>query len=228
MDFITECEKRGFLLTEKQVSQFNIYYQFLIEKNKVMNLTAITEESEVYLKHFIDSLELTKIGELDHKTLLDVGSGAGFPSIPLKILLPSLKVTIIDALQKRILFLEELLTRLDILDVTLIHGRAEEFNQREAFDIVTGRAVAKMNILLELCLPFVKIGGIFVAMKSIHYEEELALAHHAILQLGGSFKSVIAYELDQDLTHALILIEKVKKTDSIYPRNFGMIKKKPL
>lgn len=228
MDFKEECRKLGYPLSENQLLQFENYYEFLIQKNEVMNLTRITERDDVYLKHFLDSLNLLKAGPLEHKTLLDVGSGAGFPSIPLKILIPSLEVTIIDALGKRIHFLEELVARLHLDKVTLVHGRAEEFKHRETYDIVTARAMASMNILTELCLPFVKVGGSFIAMKTSHYQEELSGAKHAIEILGGRLKEVVDYSLSEEITYSLIVIEKEKPSDIKYPRNFGLIKKKPL
>ncbi len=228
MDFIRECEKLGFSLTDVQLKQFEDYYLFLVNKNQVMNLTTITEKEDVYIKHFLDSIQLLKVDDFSNKTILDVGSGAGFPSIPMKIVLPSIKVTIIDALQKRIAFLEELTDILSLEGVTLIHGRAEEFKHRDSFDFVTSRAVAKLNILLELTLPFVSVGGKMIAMKSSRYEDELSESLEAMKKLGGSLHQVIHYQLSEELTHSLIIVGKLSKTNSIYPRNFGQIKKKPL
>jgi len=193
-----------------------------------MNLTAITDKDDVYLKHFLDSVKLVLLGDLSDKSILDVGSGAGFPSIPLKILVPSLKVTIIDALQKRILFLDELIHLLGLEGVRLIHGRAEELKELESFDIVTSRAVARLQVLAELTIPFVKKDGIMVAMKSLLYEEELKASQNAIQTLGAKFNQVIPYHLNQDIELCLLVFKKIKTTPMGYPRNFGLIKKKPL
>lgn len=210
------------------LNQFEMYYEYLINQNEVMNLTTITQKDEVYLKHFYDSLWLTKVGSFENAKLLDVGSGAGFPSIPLKIINPTIKVTIVDALQKRIDFLSRLSEKLNISDNKLIHGRIEEFIMKNFFDYVTARAVARLNILTELCLPFVKVGGKFIAMKSINYEEELEEAKHAIEKLGGELQEVIEYPLADDLNHVLIIVKKVRNTTDFYPRSFSLIKKKPL
>ena len=228
LSFMHDCEALGIHLSNTMLSQFELYFDYLIEQNNVMNLTAITEKNEVYTKHFIDSLWLSKMGDFSHKTLLDVGSGAGFPSLPLKIVYPELKVTIVDALQKRIDFLNRLSDKLSIFDNKLIHGRIEEFIMKNYFDFVTARAVARLNILTELCLPFVKIGGKFIAMKSINYQEELDEAKIAIQKLGGVIDQVIEYPLEPELNHVLIVIKKVRETSDNYPRAFGLIKKKPL
>lgn len=228
MEFRSRLAELGIDPTEKQLNQCEQYYEFLISKNKVMNLTTITEKEDVYVKHFLDSLMLVKVSTFKNKTILDVGSGAGFPSIPLKIFFPSLKVTIIDALQKRISFLQELLDLLNIDDVTLIHGRAEELKSKEAFDIVTARAIAKLSVLSELCIPFVKKDGLFIAMKSTTYQEELDEARHAIRILGAVDDQFIVYPLTEELSHTLLVFKKIKPSPSIYPRNFGVIKKKPL
>jgi len=228
MEFRTWLEQLVMNPTEKQLIQFERYHDYLISKNQVMNLTTITEKEEVYLKHFVDSLHLVKVTSLENKSLLDVGSGAGFPSIPLKIMFPSLKVTIIDALQKRIKFLQELLVILEIKDVVLIHGRAEEFSSKQHFDIVTARAIAKLNVLSELCIPFVKIGGQFIAMKSTQFEDELDEARHAIRVLGAIDEKVIVYPISEEQSHVLLVFKKTKPSPFEYPRNFGLIKKKPL
>ncbi len=210
------------------LDKFAKYYQFLEQKNQVMNLTAIISEEEVYLKHFYDSLCLSKAIILKNQKILDVGSGAGFPSIPLKIVFPDLKITIIDSLNKRIGFLDKLTELLELDDVELISGRVEELPTKGKYDIVTARAVAKLNILQELCLPFVKTGGYFVAMKSINYETELAEAKPGIEKLGGIIENVIEYEISTGLKHVLILVKKIKPTESTYPRNYSQIKKRPL
>lgn len=214
--------------TPAMMEKFSLYHTFLAEKNAVMNLTAITGEEEVYRKHFLDSLFLVKAFSPAGKTLLDVGSGAGFPSLPLKIVFPSLRVTVIDALDKRIGFLRELCAKLEMPDVELIHGRAEEYEKKNHFGIVTARAVAPMNMLTELCLPFVKVGGLFLAMKSPGCEAELKIAGNAVRTLGGTREPVISYRLDDRTEHWLVPVRKIRETGPGYPRTFALIKKKPL
>ncbi|MBU1145013.1 MAG: 16S rRNA (guanine(527)-N(7))-methyltransferase RsmG [Firmicutes bacterium] len=228
MDFQAKLKTLGIDLTDKMKQQFRDYYIYLIEQNQVMNLTTITEEEDVYLKHFFDSLSMSKVYLFSNQTILDVGAGAGFPSIPLKICFPKLKITILDSLQKRILFLEKLMVLLELEDVRLIHGRAEEFKEKEAFDLVSARAVAKLQILSELCLPFVKKDGYFIAMKSKHYREEVKEALPSIQTLGGIVDSIQSYSIDESLKYVFIKIKKLHKTPDIYPRNFGQIKKHPL
>jgi len=228
MNFKELCKLWNIDVTEEQELQFQQYYQFLIKKNEVMNLTTITDEEDVYIKHFLDSLSLSKVVDLKDQSILDVGSGAGFPSIPLKIVFPNLKITIVDALQKRIVFLEELVQLLGLNDVSLIHIRAEDFKKREQFDIVTGRAVANLQVLSELCIPFVKVHGFFVAMKSRNYLPELENAESAIHQLGAKYQSVIAYSLPGDIENVLLVIQKNHPTNTKYPRIFSKIKNNPL
>ncbi len=229
--FINELQKNNINLTDKQLQQFETYYQTLIEWNQKMNLTAITDKEEVYLKHFYDSLTISFNQHFDHQSLCDVGAGAGFPSIPLKIVYPNLKITIIDSLNKRITFLNHLVKVLDLKDVELIHGRAEEYaiNHRECFDIVTARAVARLNILAELCIPLVKIGGEFIALKGLKGEEELLEAEMGMEKLGGqiTMETEITLSDDNDYRYNLY-IEKTKKTPNKYPRSYSQIKKKPL
>lgn len=208
--------------------KFNIYYEYLIKENQHTNLTRITEINDVYYKHFYDSIVLSKYVDLKDKTFLDVGAGAGFPSVPLKIIEDSLNLTIVDSLNKRIKFLFNLTKELDINCCNLIHGRAEELGKREHFDFVTSRAVARLNILLELTLPYVKIGGYFVAYKSIKYNEELSEAMNAIKTLGGVLEKVEEYKISKTEKRVLIFIKKIKKTNNLYPRLFGKIKKNPL
>ena len=207
---------------------FQVYYKELIKTNEHTNLTSITEESEVYYKHFYDSLILSKYLDLSRKTILDVGAGAGFPSLPLKIMFDDLKVTIVDSLNKRIRFLSKLSQKLGLDNVELIHSRAEELKRQNRYDIVTARAVAKLNILIELTLPFVKVGGYMIAYKSIHYQEELNAAMNGIELLGGLLERIEEYPISDDEKHVLIFIRKVKKTNLKYPRQFGIIKKQPL
>ncbi|MCD7809331.1 MAG: 16S rRNA (guanine(527)-N(7))-methyltransferase RsmG [Erysipelotrichaceae bacterium] len=229
--FINKLKKENITLNDKQLQQFEIYYQTLIEWNQKMNLTAITDKEDVYLKHFYDSLTISFDQHFDHQLLCDVGAGAGFPSIPLKIVYPNLKITIIDSLQKRIIFLQHLVEVLDLKDIELIHARAEEYaiNHREYFDIVTARAVARLNVLDELCLPLVKVGGEFIALKGLKGEEELLEAEMGIEKLGGQITMETEFTLSDDNDYRYNLyIEKVKKTPHKYPRSYSQIKKKPL
>ena len=208
--------------------KFYQYYEELIEVNKTTNLTRITDLNSVYYKHFYDSIVLLNYLDLSNKSLLDVGAGAGFPSIPLKLVEDSLEVTIIDSLNKRILFLDQLVNKLMLNNVHLIHGRAEELQQKEVFDFVTSRAVARLNILMELTIPYVKIGGYFVAYKSIQYQDELTEAKKGIEFLGGRIEKVEEYQISHDESRVLIFIKKIHKTPKGYPRVFGKIKKSPL
>lgn len=208
--------------------RFAIYYSYLVEQNKVMNLTNITDEKEVYEKHFYDSVILTDILETSNKSILDIGAGAGFPSIPIKILDNSMSVTIVDGLNKRIKFLSNLVNNLALNSISLIHGRAEELDKSLEFDLVTARAVARLNILVELAIPYVKTGGYFVAYKSTSYEPELLEAVKGISTLGGQIESIYNYRINDEIVHTLILIKKVKQTPKDYPRQFSKIKKAPL
>ncbi|MDB6256694.1 16S rRNA (guanine(527)-N(7))-methyltransferase RsmG [Lactobacillus amylovorus] len=234
--FVLELSKHNFELTDKQKQQFKLYFKMLIEVNERVNLTRITEEDEVYLKHFYDSITpLFTFGAVfkDGATLCDVGAGAGFPSIPLKILKPGLKVTIVDSLQKRLNFLKDLISELGLTDVELVHGRAEDVGQnklyRERFDIVTARAVARMSVLSEYCLPLVKKGGYFVALKGPKAEDELDDGKKALEVLGGKLIK------DEELTlpaseeeRTLVLVQKVKSTPKKYPRQAGTPRRKPI
>lgn len=225
-DFINELKSLNIELTEKQKHQFEIYFNRLIEWNSKINLTSITDKEEVYFKHFYDSLCFSKAVELKNQSLLDVGSGAGFPSIPLKIVFPSIRVTIIDALQKRINFLTILTEELNI-DADLIHGRIEDFDKKESFDIVTARAVASLPMLTEMCLPFVKVGGLFIPLKSVSANEELQDSDYAIKLLGGQHHENFNYEFKNN-HRTLIKITKIKPSPRKYPRLFKHIKNKPL
>ena len=234
--FVLELSKHNFELTDKQKQQFKLYFKMLIEVNEHVNLTSITEEDDVYLKHFYDSITpLFTFGAVfkDGATLCDVGAGAGFPSIPLKILKPGLKVTIVDSLQKRLNFLKDLISELGLTDVELVHGRAEDVGQnklyRERFDIVTARAVARMSVLSEYCLPLVKKGGYFVALKGPKAEDELDDGKKALEVLGGKLIK------DEELTlpaseeeRTLVLVQKVKSTPKKYPRQAGTPRRKPI
>lgn len=218
-------------LPEDGVPALMRYAELLVEKNKVMNLTAITEPSDIATLHFLDSAALLTLADFRDKTVADVGTGAGFPGLPLKIVEPSMRLTLLDSLNKRIDFLGEVCTDLGLSDVACVHGRAEEFaaEHREGFDIVTSRAVANLRMLCELCLPLVKVGGHFLAMKSVDSDEELAQARGAIAALGAVTERQADYTIPgTDVRHRLIVLKKVKKTEKKYPRIFAKIKKNPL
>lgn len=203
----------------------------LLERNQVMNLTAITDPAEVATLHFLDSLCLLPMAEWTGKAVVDVGTGAGFPGMPLAIVRPDAAVTLLDSLGKRVKFLEECRDALGLRNVTCVHARAEEFaaGHREGFDIAVSRAVAALPVLCELCLPLVRPGGKFLAMKSVESDAELAAAQHAIAILGGAVEAVRDYAIPgTDVRHRLIVVEKVKKTPEKYPRMFAKIKKNPL
>ena len=207
------------------------YGTLLAEKNKVMNLTAITEEADIAALHFLDSAAILSLADLRGKSVADIGTGAGFPGLPLRIVEPSIHLTLLDAQNKRVEFLKEVCADLGLSDVACVHGRAEEFaaDRREGFDVVTSRAVANLRILAELCLPLVKIGGYFLAMKSVDSEEELAEARKAIETLGGTVEKTADYAIPgTDVRHRLIFVKKFQKTDKKYPRTFAKIKKHPL
>lgn len=208
--------------------KFQKYYEYLIAVNKFMNLTRIIEEEDVYYKHFYDSIILSKYIDLDNQTILDVGAGAGFPSIPLRIINETIKVTIVDSLNKRIKFLSDLTQKLQLSNCELIHGRAEELGKNQLFDIVTSRAVARLNILSELTIPYVKKGGYFIALKSINYQEELEEAMSAIEKLGGVLERIETYSISNSEERVLIFVKKIRDTKSVYPRHFSKIKNKPL
>lgn len=207
------------------------YGTLLAEKNKVMNLTAITEEADMAALHFLDSAAILSLADLRNKTLADVGTGAGFPGLPVRIVEPSVRLTLLDAQNKRVEFLKEVCGDLGLTDVECVHGRAEEFaaDHRESFDLVTSRAVANLRVLSELCLPLVKPGGYFLAMKSVDSDAELAEAQKAIQILGGDVEKAVDYAIPgTDVRHRLIFVKKIQKTDKKYPRTFAKIKKHPL
>ncbi len=222
-------------LSEHQLAQFEKYYELLIEKNKVMNLTAITEYEDVLVKHFLDSLALSQVRSFDGKKVkvLDMGTGAGFPGIPLKIAFPELEITLMDSLNKRIIFLQEVIDELGLSGITAVHGRAEEAagkaEYREKFDLCVSRAVARLTSLSEFCLPFVKQGGTFIPYKSGEIKEELQEAKFAIRELGGEFKKEVSFSLpNSDIDRTLLVIDKVKQTPKKYPRAGGKPLKQPL
>lgn len=223
-------------LSKKQILQFISYYELLIDWNSRMNLTAITEFEDVLKKHFIDSLSLiSAVSDLAQKQydLIDVGTGAGFPGIPLKIAFPNLKITLLDSLNKRIQFLNEVICKLELQDIEAVHGRAEDFAKpdqfRERFDLCVSRAVANLATLSEYCIPFVKSGGFFISYKSEKVNVELEEAKKAISVLGGSFQKNIEFLLPHsDITRNFIVIQKKNKTPLKYPRKAGLPSKEPI
>lgn len=230
--FIEEVNKISINLTDEQLEQFRIYYEMLVEKNKVMNLTGITEWDEVLEKHFLDSISLIRAIDLNQTlTVMDMGTGAGFPGIPLKIAFPNLKVTLADSLNKRVLFLQEVIDLLKLEGIEAIHGRAEDLARdkkyREQYDLSVSRAVANLSTLSEYCLPFVKIGGQFISYKSGDVEEELAASKSAMFLLGGKINNTIKFELGES-GRSFIIIDKVNGTPKTYPRKAGTPSKKPL
>ena len=207
------------------------YADLLVEKNKVMNLTAITEPADIATLHFLDCAALLTLVDLKGKTIADVGTGAGFPGMPLRIVEPTIQLTLLDSLNKRIDFLKEVCTELKLEQVNCVHGRAEEFaaQHREQFDFVTSRAVASLPMLCELCLPLVRVGGSFLSMKAVDSDAELASAEHAIQTLGGTVEKTLDYAIPgTDIHHRLIIIKKLRETAKKYPRPFAKIKKNPL
>lgn len=230
-EFIQEINKLGIQLTDEQLHQLDKYYQLLIEWNKVMNLTGITEEKEVYLKHFYDSLTIAKVIDLTkEKSLCDVGSGAGFPGMVLKIVFPNLKVTLVDSLNKRIKFLTEVANELNLKDIALVNARAEDFakNNREKFDVVTARAVAPINVLLEYCLPLTKVGKYFIALKG-NISREIILLNNSLTKIGGKLINSQEFLLPiENSNRSLLVITKENPTSKKYPRNPKDIKNNPL
>ena len=227
-----ETKKNGMELSDKQIAQFNLYYELLTAKNKVMNLTAITEYNDVVRKHFIDSMMISRV--LDMKkinSLCDVGTGAGFPGIPLKIVYPHIQLTLVDSVGKRVNFLSEVVEKLGLEDVETIHSRTEDLahNQkyREKYDMVTARAVASMNVLAEYCIPYAKIGGYFAAYKSGNIEEEIENAKNAVKILGGKIEKTDVFEI-YEMGRSIVLIKKASSTPKMYPRKAGTPSKNPL
>ncbi|MGC5326498.1 16S rRNA (guanine(527)-N(7))-methyltransferase RsmG [Brevibacillus sp. SYSU BS000544] len=232
--FVSNLAEKGIELSGQQIEQFDMYYRLLVEWNEKINLTAITEENEVYTKHFYDSISASFYYPMkDVKTVADIGGGAGFPSVPLKICFPHLQMTIIDSLQKRITFLGLVAKELGFTGLTPVHSRAEDAGQnpkyRESFDVVTARAVARLNVLSEFCMPLVKVGGNFVVMKGSDVSLELNEAKKAIKTLGGKTKKVESFSLpDEAGERNIIIIDKIEATPKTYPRKAGTPLKKPL
>lgn len=223
LDYTDEIEKK-----------FNIYKDLLLDWNKRINITRIENDEEIYIKHYLDSVILLNNNNKDiDKKIIDVGTGGGFPGLPLKIVNDNFKLTLLDSLRKRIDFLQLVVDELKLKDVELIHGRAEDFGQdikyREKYDICVSRAVAPLNVLSELCLPFVKLGGYFAAYKSESISEEINEAKNAIEKLGGKITDINLIKIpNSDITRKIVIIEKIRKMDSIYPRKAGTPEKKPL
>lgn len=232
--FENDLKKMGVTLSECQIEQFLQYYEMLAEWNEVMNLTAITEYDDVMKKHFVDSVSLIKAYDVSKEsTVIDVGTGAGFPGLALKIAFPELKITLLDSLNKRIQFLNEVIEQLGLSGVETVHGRAEDFAKpgklRESFDLCVSRAVANLSTLSEYCLPFVKVGGQFISYKSEKVTEEAAAAGNAIKLLGGSINGQIEFKLpDSDIYRNLFIIDKVQETPKKFPRKAGLPGKEPL
>lgn len=241
VQFEKDLEELNIVLSDGQFDQFLTYYEMLVEKNKVMNLTAITDFDEVMKKHFIDSLSLVKVCDLQGSlSVIDVGTGAGFPGVPLKIAFPNLKLTLLDSLNKRIGFLQDVIKQLDFQDVEAVHGRAEDFAKpgqlRETFDLCVSRAVSNLSTLSEYCLPYVKVGGKFISYKSdkINIESEgsgteIENAEHAIYVLGGKLVEQREFMLPfSDIDRNLVVIEKNRPTPKQYPRKAGTASRNPL
>lgn len=230
--FINDLKAIGIELSDEQLEQFLTYYEMLIEKNKVMNLTAITDFDEVLEKHFEDSLSLIQAVDLEKsQTVIDLGTGAGFPGIPLKIVFPNLQITLADSLNKRILFLDDVIRELGLTGIDTVHGRAEDLaknsDYREKFDLCVSRAVANLSTLSEYCLPFVKIGGKFISYKAGECDEEVAASKSSIFLLGGKVSDIKKFELGES-GRAFVIIDKVSGTPKKYPRKAGTPSKDPL
>ena len=232
--FETKLSELGITLNEEQKRQFLQFYELLVEWNKVMNLTGITEYEEVNEKHFVDSLSIVKAIDMDSvETVIDIGTGAGFPGIPLKIAFPNLKVVLLDSLNKRIQFLNTVIDTLQLTDIQTIHGRAEDFAKqqayRERFDLCVSRAVANLATLSEYCLPYVKVDGMFIPYKSGEITEELQQSQNAIHVLGGKVKDVVKFRLPgTEIGRSFVKIKKVQNTAKKYPRKAGLPSKEPI
>jgi len=230
--FKEKLSEKSSELTSEMQQQFEDYMKLLLEWNEKINLTAITEEDDIILKHFVDSLTISKYIK-DGKTLVDVGTGAGFPGVPIKIARENVKVTLVDSLNKRLLFLNDVIEKLQLKEIETLHFRAEEFGQnkkyRESFDIATSRAVANLSTLVEYLLPLVKVGGICICMKGSEVEEELKDSKKAIQILGGEIESIDEFTLPgSDIKRNIVIIKKIDKTPNRYPRKPGTPSKEPI
>lgn len=232
--FVDCLDELDIKVTDRMLEQFDLYYRLLTDWNKVMNLTAITEYNEVFLKHFADSLYFVKAADPRHfSKLIDVGTGAGFPGIPIKIVFPEIQVTLLDSLNKRIKFLNTVIDQLGLRYITAVHGRAEDLarkkEHREQYDACLSRAVANLSTLSEYCLPFTKVGGYFFSYKSGEIEDEVSAAQNAVSLLGGKICETQRFNLmDTDIKRSIIVIKKVKETKNKYPRKAGTPAKEPL
>ena len=230
-EFIEAVTKLKIKITQLQLSQLEEYYNLIVEYNKVMNLTGITIKKDVYLKHFYDSLTICNVINLENEeTLCDIGTGAGFPGIVLKICFPNLKITLIDSLNKRIDFLNVVINKLELKNIVAIHSRAEEFalKNKEKFDVVTSRAVANLRVLLELCIPLVKVNKYFISMKA-NCEEEISDSKNALIKLSSKIESNYKFSLPiEKSTRTILKIKKIAQTPDLFPRKYSEIKKKPL
>lgn len=228
------CDDIELELTEEKFNKFIIYKNLIKEWNKLINLTAIVEDEQIIKKHFIDCIKAFKVEEFKKaKSIIDVGTGAGFPGIPLAIMREDVNITLLDSLNKRINFLNTVINKLELNNVRTIHSRAEDGSRnirlREKFDIATSRAVANMSVLAEFCIPYVKKDGYFIALKGPSIDNELDVAQNSIKVLGGNLINLVEIEVeDTNLKHNLVVIKKIKSTPNIYPRKAGTINKKPI
>ena len=227
------CRKIGVELNQAQLKQFMTYKDMLVEWNEKMNLTAITDDREIILKHFVDCLALCSAADMSGKKIIDVGTGAGFPGVPVKIACPDIDITLLDSLNKRITFLNELTKALELEKTDCVHMRAEDGGNdkglRESFDMCISRAVANLAVLCEYCLPFVRVGGMFISMKGPDVSQEISEAEKAIKVLGGEISEIKKVSIaETDINHSLIIIKKIRSTPSKYPRKAGKVKKEPI